>query len=453
MTTAVCRRVKWPSSGRQAAEALDYAHRNEVLHRDIKPSNLLVDADHRLWIADFGLARVRGDSDLTASGDVIGTMRYLSPEQAQGSRGAVDGRSDVYSLGATLYELLTLRQVFEGDDRAELLMRIIAEEPVSPRRLDPAIPLDLETIVLKALAKDPAERYATAGDLAADLTRFLAGQPIRARRPTWAGRGVKWARRHWKAVAAAGVMTAVLLIGLAAAGWWSNARLRTINQRLEAEIDRADRNAREAQDHARNSERHALGAQLRLAAQALDAAQPERAQEILRDIPLNAGSEAPRSFVWRYLWRQARREVVVLVGPTRALRRHGPLARRQTAGHHRWIGGPPALGCRLRRMDSRSRPVSGRMGEPSFSSDGTLVAAPDRSTDRTSSDGFSIWEVASGRRLVRLADRPRLRFSLRRVSHGWRVPGLRTQRDGRAVSGAALEPGRRSVASSVARTV
>ena len=100
--------------GRQAAEALDYAHRNDVLHRDIKPSNILVDADHRLWIADFGLARVRGDSDLTASGDVLGTLRYLSPEQAKGRRGAVDGRSDVYALGATLYELLTLRPVLRG---------------------------------------------------------------------------------------------------------------------------------------------------------------------------------------------------------------------------------------------------------------------------------------------------------------------------------------------------
>ncbi|MFI5460472.1 MAG: protein kinase [Isosphaerales bacterium] len=388
--------------GRQAAEALDYAHRNEVLHRDIKPSNLLVDADHRLWIADFGLARVRGDSDLTASGDVIGTMRYLSPEQAEGRRGAVDGRSDVYALGATLYELLTLRQVFEGDDRAQLLRRITAEEPVSPRRLDPAIPLDLETIVLKALAKDPAERYATAGELAADLTRFLAGQPIRARRTTLAWRGVKWARRHWKAVAAAGVMTSVLLIGLAAAGWWSNARLRAINQRLAAAIDRADRNAREAQDQARKSGRHALGAQLRLAAQALEAAQPERAQEVLRDIPLNAGSEAPRSFVWRYLWRQARRDVIVLVGPTphfggMALSSDGKLLATtdDTAGLQLWDA---VSGERIRDLS----PVSGRMGVPAFSSGGTLVAAPDRSTDRASSDGFLIWEVASGRRLVRL---------------------------------------------------
>jgi WD40 repeat protein len=388
--------------GRQAAEALDYAHRNEVLHRDIKPSNLLVDASHRLWIVDFGLARVQGESDLTATGDVIGTMRYLSPEQARGSRGAVDSRSDVYSLGATLYELLTLRQVFEGDDRVELLKRIVAEEPVSPRRFEPAIPLDLETIVLKALAKEPAERYLTAGELAADLTRFLAGQPIRARRTTWAWRAVKLARRQWKAVAAAGVMTAVMLIGLAAAGWWSSARLRTINQRLEAAIDRADRNAREAQDHARNAERHALGAQLRFAAQALEAAQPERAQEILRDIPLNAGSEAPRSFVWRYLWRQARREVVVLVGPSAsyggmALSADGRLMATTdgSSGLQLWDAGS---GERLRDL----APLSGRMGAPSFSSDGKLVAAPDQSTDRASSDGYSIWEVASGRRLVYL---------------------------------------------------
>jgi eukaryotic-like serine/threonine-protein kinase len=388
--------------GRQAAEALDYAHRNEVLHRDIKPSNLLVDADHRLWIADFGLARVRGDSNLTASGDVIGTMRYLSPEQAEGRRGAVDGRSDVYALGATLYELMTLRQVFEGDDRAELLRRIIAEEPVSPLRLDPAIPLDLETIVLKALAKEPAERYATAGELAADLARFLGGQPIRARRLTWAGRGVKGARRQWRAVAVAGAMTAVMLIGLAAAGWWSNARLRAINRRLEAAIDRADHNAREARDQARKSERYALGAQLQLAAQALDAAQPERVQEVLRDIPLNAGSKGPRSFVWRYLWRQARREVVVLVGPSAsyggmALSPDGKLMATtdRSMGLQLWDA---VSGERIRDLG----PLSGRMGAPSFSSDGKLIAAPDQSTDHTSSDGFSIWQVASGRRLVYL---------------------------------------------------
>ena len=115
--------------GRQAAEALDYAHRNDVLHRDIKPSNLLIDEHQRLWVADFGLARIRSDTELTASGDVLGTLRYLSPEQARGQRGAVDGRTDVYGLGATLYELLTLRPVYEGDDRAELLIKIVLDEP------------------------------------------------------------------------------------------------------------------------------------------------------------------------------------------------------------------------------------------------------------------------------------------------------------------------------------
>ena len=388
--------------GRQAAEALDYAHRNEVLHRDIKPSNLLVDADQRLWIADFGLARVRGDSDLTASGDVIGTIRYLSPEQARGSRGAVDGRTDVYALGATLYELLTLRQVFEGDDRAELLRQITAEQPMAPRRLDPSIPVDLDTIVLKALAKDPAERYATAGGLASDLARFLAGQPIHARRPTWAGRGVRWARRHGRTMAAACVMTALLLIGLAVAGWWSSARLRAVNRRLEAEIDRADRYAQAARDQARTSRRHDLGAQLRLAAQALEADQPERAQEILRDIPQTAGSEAPHSFARRYLWRQARREVVVRFGPTP---RFGGMALSpdfrllattdHLAGLQLWNA---ASGERIRDMER----VAGRVEVPTFSSDAALVAAPERGNDSAASDGFSIWEVSSGRRLARL---------------------------------------------------
>jgi eukaryotic-like serine/threonine-protein kinase len=177
--------------------------------------------------------------------------------------------------------MLTLRPVFAGDDRAELLIRIASEEPRFSRKLGGAIPLDLRTIVLKALAKDPADRYATAGELAADLALFLSEQPIRARPPTLAARAARWARRRWKAMAAAGVMAAVLLMGLVGASLWSNARLRSINRRLEEEIDRSDRLTREARDQARLSERHATGAQIGLAAQAVDANQPERAQKIL----------------------------------------------------------------------------------------------------------------------------------------------------------------------------
>ena len=170
--------------------------------------------------------------------------------------------------------------------------------------------------MLKALAKDPADRYATAGELAADLALFLADQPIRARPPTLARAGGRWARRRWKAVAAAGLMAAVMLIGLVGASLWSNARLRAINQRLEGRST-GPIGWRGGSPGSGASSRSGtrLGAQLRLAAQAIDAAQPERAQEILRDIPLNAGGEAPRSFAWRYLWHRARREVVCWSAP------------------------------------------------------------------------------------------------------------------------------------------
>ena len=387
---------------RQAAEALDYAHRHDVLHRDIKPSNFLVDEDHRLWVADFGLARVRGDSDLTASGDVLGTLRYLSPEQARGRRGIVDGRSDVYALGATLYELLTLRPVFEGDDRADILIRIAWEEPRFSRRLDAAIPLDLKTIVLKALAKDPAERYATAGELAGDLALFLADQPIRARPPTVVARATRWAMRHWKAMAAAGLMTALLLVGLVAASLWSNTRLRAINRRLGEAIERADRLAYEARAQARLSERHAMGAQLRLAAQALDAGQVEQAQAILRDIRIDGSREAPQSFVWRYLWRRACRDIVVLFGPTprfvgMALSPDGTVLATtdDLRGVELWDAG---TGGGIRAVDAGG----GRYGNPAFSLDGSLVAAAERTDDVAAPDGFSIWDVASGRRWARL---------------------------------------------------
>ena len=125
---------------RQAAEALDHAHASDVLHRDIKPSNLMIDETGELWITDFGLARVRGGLDLTHTGDALGTPRYMSPEQALGRRTPLDGRTDIYSLGVTIYELLTLSPAFSGDDRLEILRRIAQDEPVPPRKLDPTIP-------------------------------------------------------------------------------------------------------------------------------------------------------------------------------------------------------------------------------------------------------------------------------------------------------------------------
>ncbi len=197
--------------GVQAAEALEHAHEQGIVHRDVKPGNLLVDAHGHLWVSDFGLAQFPSDTALTMTGDVVGTLRYMSPEQALGKRSLVDHRTDVYSLGATLYELLTLEPVFDGRDREELLRQIASEEPRPPQRRNPAIPADLETIVLKALGKRPEDRYATAQEMADDLRRFLEHRPILARRPTPVARVAKWFRRHPSVV---GVTVGVLLLAM-----------------------------------------------------------------------------------------------------------------------------------------------------------------------------------------------------------------------------------------------
>ena len=193
----------------QVAEALAHAHGEGVLHRDIKPSNLLLDVDGRVWITDFGLAKLEGSDGPTQTGDIIGTLRYMAPERFEGWS---DRRSDIYGLGMTLYELVTLHSAFAAATRAKLIEQVIHDPPLAPRKHDPRVPRDLETIVMKAIAKEPAERYATAEALAADLNNFLADKPILARRVnsverTWRGAGeiprprVSWQRvwsRRWR---------------------------------------------------------------------------------------------------------------------------------------------------------------------------------------------------------------------------------------------------------------
>ena len=183
----------------QAAQALDYAHQQGVVHRDIKPSNLIVDGHGCLRITDFGLAHVAGGHDLTLTGDIVGTLRYMSPEQASGVP-AVDPRGDIYSLGVTLYELLTSRPAFDAADRRQLLRDIINRSPPELRHAVRGIPQDLATIVEKAMAKEPGDRYSTGQDLADDLSRFLSRQPIRADEldpsdDLCVGRGTMWSQQ------------------------------------------------------------------------------------------------------------------------------------------------------------------------------------------------------------------------------------------------------------------
>jgi WD40 repeat protein len=207
--------------GAQAAEALAYAHQRGVIHRDIKPSNLLLDGQGVLWVTDFGLARRVNDVALTQAGALVGTPRYMSPEQAEAAKRPVDHRTDVYSLGATLYELLTRRPAFDGPTPVEVLLQVIEREPLPPRKLIPSVPRDLETVILKAMAKRPQDRYATAQEFADDLRRFLGGEPVRARRIGVAGRVARWSRRN---PLVAGLLLAVLLTttgGMAVATWFA----------------------------------------------------------------------------------------------------------------------------------------------------------------------------------------------------------------------------------------
>lgn len=180
----------------QVSEAIDHAHRRRVIHRDIKPQNLLINDRGEVKVTDFGLARYEGDLGLTEMGKAVGTPLYMSPEQVAGGNVGLDKRTDIYSLGASLYEMLTLRPPFTGETREALYKQIMFDEPIRPRRLNRAMPGDLETIVLKAIEKDPSLRYQSAQELADDLRRFLRDEPIWARPQGPVVRLTKWVKRN-----------------------------------------------------------------------------------------------------------------------------------------------------------------------------------------------------------------------------------------------------------------
>lgn len=180
----------------QVADALGHAHSHHVLHRDVKPQNLLLGRDGQLHITDFGLARMLDEPGMTLTGEIIGTPAYMSPEQIDADQQGVDHRTDIYSLGVTLYELLTGQRPFDGPTREQTIARIRQREPKPPRKLNPNIPIDLETICLRAIEKEPHRRYQTAGDMACDLLRYADDRPILSRRVGPIEKAIKWIRRH-----------------------------------------------------------------------------------------------------------------------------------------------------------------------------------------------------------------------------------------------------------------
>ena len=235
---------RWVANlGAVAADALHYAHSQGVLHRDIKPANLLLDKQNNLWIADFGLAKLAEQNAVTATGDIVGTPQYMPPESFEGR---YDVRSEVYALGLTLYEMLTLRPAIEGNGTADIIRKATKGVTLRPRKLNPRLAPDLETIILKALSHDPEYRYGTARELCDDLKCYLAHLPIAARKTRLTERVIRWSRREPK-VAALTITTFTLLVALAgvsAAGFWqtnkalqrAQASEQDANQSLALEI-------------------------------------------------------------------------------------------------------------------------------------------------------------------------------------------------------------------------
>ena len=237
--------------GAQVADALDYAHHQGVIHRDIKPSNLLLDAPGNVWVTDFGLAKLVEGDDLSHSRDLVGTLRFMAPERLRG----VTGRGgDIYALGATLYELLTLHPAFDEHDQARLIEQIAHQPPSPLRRHDRRIPRDLETLVLKALAKDPKDRFATAGELGDELRRFLESRPILARPVGLVGRLGRWYKRNPRlavaTILAASLLTALGIGSTIAARTFRNQRdqVRTANSALKEAYGETERALAKSQE-------------------------------------------------------------------------------------------------------------------------------------------------------------------------------------------------------------
>ncbi len=207
--------------GIEVSQALEHAHGHGILHRDIKPSNLLLDADGAVWVTDFGLAKHFDSPDITRTGEVVGTLRYMSPEQLNGN---ATPNSDIFGLGLTLYEMLTLQPAYPGIDKKRLLEKVAEANPANPRSIDSRIPRDLETIVMKCIHFDPSKRYASATEVKEDLSRFLDGQPIHARRIDVFEKAWKWCCRRPALAMTMAALAGSILIGLSGISWqWSKA--------------------------------------------------------------------------------------------------------------------------------------------------------------------------------------------------------------------------------------
>jgi WD40 repeat protein len=375
--------------GAQTADALAYAHAQGICHRDIKPSNLLLDAAGVVWVADFGLAKAenREGEGLTHTGDVVGTLRYMAPERFNGW---ADGRSDVYALGVTLYEMLTLRPAFVESDRLKLIDRISNGAVPRPRSIDPEIPSDLETIVLKAMARETGERYVSARALAEDLERFLADRTILARRSSARERAWRWSRRHKAVAGLLATLVLVLVGGLAGmTALWSHAEHSAVV---------AGANAIKARQLARTE------SEARAAAQAQEVTASERAEALAREDYINRVNRASR---------EVQDDNIELAEDLL----HGcPPGRRGWEWHY------VKRLCHLERLDVET---VGSVNAVAYSPDGTWIASgsgldimADAGTGESTVD---LWDAVTGRRRLTLRGRKGRPYGLAVSPDGHRI--------------------------------
>ncbi len=288
--------------GVEIAETLHYAHQEGIIHRDVKPANLLVDVSGSVYVSDFGLARIESNMTMTMTGDVLGTLRYMSPEQALGKHQVIDHRTDVYSLGVTLYELLTHKVPFDGENREEVFRQVTMLDAPPLHRIQSGIPCDLATVIHKAIEKVPGERYDTAADFADDLQRFVEGRPVKARPTGWMKRLWSRAKRNPKIATAAGGAVIAMVTALVLMFQLSAANVRAKAERIHAS-------------------RTAYANDMRAVDAAILVGKPDHAQEILEKyVKGQEESKDLRGFEWFCLRRMLNSERTAFCGHRSAVR-------------------------------------------------------------------------------------------------------------------------------------